>query len=149
MHACSFFRDLIWNDTGYARAGTFVRVLKSTRCEHSAVSALVWFAPASEMKLMCVSETSPAWCACKDVLRLNKCTFLVKKKRERISSYEHGGQPYVPALTALNNVNTLNWKKCITCVNALILTALIIIFPLIYCAILIQALHSKEKCCLS
>ncbi len=42
LHARSFFRDLIWNDTGYARACTFVRVLKSMRCEHRTVSALVW-----------------------------------------------------------------------------------------------------------
>ncbi len=31
----------------------------------------------------------------------------------------------IPALTALNNLNALNWKKWIACVNALILTALI------------------------
>lgn len=67
-----------------------------------------------------------------------------QEKREGISSYQWGGQPYVPALTPLNNFNALNWKKCITYVNAQILTALLIIFPLIYWALLIQALHSKE-----
>ncbi len=42
---------------------------KSTRCEQSTVSA-----PDAEMKLLRVSETSPVWCARKNVLRLNKCT---------------------------------------------------------------------------
>ncbi len=30
LRARSFFRDFIWNDTDYARAGTFVHILKST-----------------------------------------------------------------------------------------------------------------------
>ncbi len=51
--------------------------------EHSTVSALVWLAPAAEVKLKQGSEMSPVWCGRKDVLLLNKCTPCQEKKWQK------------------------------------------------------------------
>ncbi len=65
------------------------------------------------------SEKCPIWCARKDVLRLNKLNSLA------VLSGVAKPIP-APALIALNIYNALNWKKLNACVNALILTPLII-----------------------
>ncbi len=54
-----------------------------TRYEPSTVSALIWLAPCTEVKLERASESSPVWCGHKDVLRLNKCTSYQEKKWQK------------------------------------------------------------------
>ncbi len=91
LHARSLFRTLIRIDTGYS------------------ASALVWLAPAAEVKLERASETPPDWCDRKDMLWLNNA--LSRKKQTEtavMSGVANLGS--APALTALNNFNALTWK---------------------------------------
>ncbi len=71
----------------YSFRAFVVRVLKSMSREHSTGARLT----RSEVE----ARASPVWCAHKDILRLNKYTSC-QEKRDRISSYEWGGQPYRP-----------------------------------------------------
>ncbi len=109
LHARSFFRCLIWNDTGYsARRHLCACILKSARYKHCIFYTLVWLAPGEEAELERASETSPVWCGHKDVLHLNK-----HNPWETGAAVVNGvaNPSPAPALIALNIFNALIWKK--------------------------------------
>ncbi len=99
-----------------ARAGAFVGAIE----EHARAASTVPF-PRSWSEVESAPETSPVWCGSKNVLRLNKFTSCQEKKwQTAVVSGVANPSP------CIKHFLRIKLKKLMTCVNALILTPLII-----------------------
>ncbi len=116
LHAHSFFRCSIWNDTGYSACAWHLCACIWRARATSTVGYLLhaclnraW--PGGMLER--VSETSPGWCGHKDVLHLNKCNPF-QEERDWGSSCERVDQPQP--------------RPCVNCIKLLIRTKMIACF---------------------